>query len=68
MRINAPLAGSWFLRPDVAIADAEEVVYGSTVWPAPSFVTFVPLKEDGRWQIASSRYAPSTFRSLSSLP
>jgi uncharacterized protein (TIGR02246 family) len=51
-----------FLRPDVAVADAEQVVYGSIALPAPSPVTFLLTKEDGRWQIVSCRFAPSTLR------
>jgi uncharacterized protein (TIGR02246 family) len=54
-----------FLRPDVAVADAEQVIYGSTALPTPSPVTFLLTKEDGRWQIASCRFAQSTLRSLS---
>jgi uncharacterized protein (TIGR02246 family) len=57
-----------FLRPDVAVADAEQVIYGATAWPTPALVMFVFMKEDGRWQIASCRHAasaPSTLQSLS---
>jgi uncharacterized protein (TIGR02246 family) len=53
-----------FLRLDVAMVDAEQVNYGATVWPTPTFVTFALLKEDGRWQIASCRFLPPTPRSL----
>jgi uncharacterized protein (TIGR02246 family) len=47
-----------FLRPDVAVLDAERAVYSSTGGFA-HHVTFLLTKEDGRWRIASCRYAPS---------
>jgi uncharacterized protein (TIGR02246 family) len=47
-----------FLRPDVAVIDAERAVYGSTGGSA-HHLTFLLTKEDGQWRIASCRYAPS---------
>jgi uncharacterized protein (TIGR02246 family) len=47
-----------FLRPDVAVVDTERAIYSSTGGFA-HHLTFLLTKDDGRWRIASCRYAPS---------
>jgi hypothetical protein len=79
MRINAPLAGLLLVltAAPLCVADVkanpedEKLVlqvlkdFADAVWPPRTPVTFVLLKEDGKWQIASCRHALSTSRSLS---